>query len=193
MRKKQTTTSGMEWNTMLGLTQRLKRDKLYRDYLLITIGCYFGLRIGDLLLLRWEDLIEKDEFVLTERKTKKSRHITVNQNVIYAINFCSNELKFKNVYNSRDYIFANRWGSPITISYVNKRLKTVFTKYHVLVKNPSSHTLRKTFGKRVYESDNKSERALVYLSEIFSHSSIAITRRYIGITQEQIANVYLQL
>lgn len=193
MKKKLTTTSGIEWNSMLGLTQRLKRDKLYRDYLLITVGCYFGLRIGDLLSLRWEDLIEKDEFVLTERKTKKSRRITVNQNVTEAINFCSNELKSKNTYNSRDYIFANRWGSPITISYVNKRLKKIFSKYHVLVKNPSSHTLRKTFGKRVYEADNKSERALIYLSEIFSHSSIAITRRYIGITQEQIADVYLSL
>jgi integrase len=90
-------------------------------------------------------------------------------------------------------MFANRWGGAVTISYVNKRLKLIFKKYQVVVNNPSSHTLRKTFGKRVYESDNKSERALIYLSEIFSHSSIAITRKYIGITQEQIADVYMSI
>ena len=90
-------------------------------------------------------------------------------------------------------MFANQWGGSVTVSYVNKRLKFLFDKYNVLVKNPSSHTLRKTFGKRVYESDNKSERALIYLSEIFSHSSIVITRKYIGITQEQIADVYLSI
>ncbi len=56
MRKKQTATSGMDWNTMLGLTQRLKQDEMYRDYLLITVGCYFGLRIGDLLKLRWGEV-----------------------------------------------------------------------------------------------------------------------------------------
>jgi integrase len=193
MKKKQTATSGMEWNTMLGLTQRLKQDKEYRDYLLITVGCYFGLRIGDLLSLRWSDLLNKQDLVLTEHKTGKPRKITINPRVTEAVDFCSNEQRLQDRFNPDSYIFANRWGSPVGISYVNKRLKVIFKKYHVSVKNPSSHTLRKTFGKRIYESDNKSERALVYLSEIFSHSSIAITRRYIGITQEQIANVYLNL
>ncbi len=193
MRKKQTATSGMDWNTMLGLTQRLMQDELYRDYLLITIGCYFGLRIGDLLKLRWCDIADKDELVLTEEKTGKRRKITINAKVSEAVNLCLNEHRLEDGFNENGYMFSNRWGASITISYVNKRLKYLFAKYHVSVKNPSSHTLRKTFGKRVYESDNKSERALIYLSEIFSHSSIAITRKYIGITQEQIADVYMSL
>ncbi|MBL7935987.1 MAG: tyrosine-type recombinase/integrase [Bacteroidia bacterium] len=193
MRKKQTTTSGMDWNTMIGLTQRLKKDELFRDYLLITIGCYFGLRIGDLLSIKWSDLIGKNEFVIIEQKTKKNRRITINPNVIKALDLVSNELRLKNKFNENDYVFANRWGDKITISYINKRLKFIFKKYNVSVMNASSHTLRKTFGKRVYESDAKSERSLIYLSEIFSHSSISTTRRYIGITQEQIADMYLSL
>jgi integrase len=193
MKKRQTATSGLEWNTMIGLTQRLKQDKLYRDYLLITIGCYFGLRIGDLLGLKWIDIIDKTELVLIEQKTKKSRRITINPNVSKAVNLCSNEQNFKNEFNENAFIFSNRWGGQLTISYINKRLKFVFKKYNVTVKNPSSHTLRKTFGKRIYESDNKSERALVYLSEIFSHSSISTTRKYIGITQEAISDLYMNL
>lgn len=193
MRKKQTATSGMDWNSMIGLTQRLKQDKLYRDYLLITIGCYFGLRIGDLRSIRWKDVLDKSELTITEEKTKKQRRITINQNVTNAINFCSNEHKLKNKFNENGFIFSNKWGGSLTISYINKRLKFLFTKYNITVRNASSHTLRKTFGKRIYESDNKSERALVYLSEIFSHSSISITRRYIGITQEAIADMYMSL
>ena len=193
MRKKQTATSGMDWNAMLGLTQRLKQDRMYRDYLLITVGCYFGLRIGDLLKLRWNDIAGKSELILTEEKTGKRRKITINAKVGEAVNLCFKEHRLKPNFNENGYMFANRWGAPITISYVNKRLKFLFAKYHVSVQNPSSHTLRKTFGKRVYESDNKSERALIYLSEIFSHSSIAITRKYIGITQEQIADVYMSI
>jgi len=181
----------MEWNTMIGLTQRLKQDNKYRDYLLITVGCYFGLRIGDLLSLRWCDVMDKSELVLTEQKTGKIRKITINRKVSDAINQCLN--KHQKGFNLETPLFANRWGSGLTISYVNKRLKAIFKKYDVRVQNPSSHTLRKTFGKRVYEADNKSERALVYLSEIFSHSSISTTRRYIGITQEQIADMYLSL
>jgi site-specific recombinase XerD len=143
--------------------------------------------------LRWSDVAGKDELGLAEEKTSKHRKITINAKVREAVNLCLNEHRLKNTFNENGYMFANRWDAPVTISYVNKRLKCLFTKYHVSVQNPSSHTLRKTFGKRVYESDNKSERALIYLSEIFSHSSIAITRKYIGITQEQIADVYMSI
>jgi len=193
MRKKQTATSGMEWNTMIGLTQRLKQDALYRDYLLITIGCYFGLRIGDLLLIKWKDILDKTELVILEKKTKKERRVTINPLVNQAVNFSLINLRLKSEISEDGYIFANRWGDKLSISYINKRLKFIFRKYNVTVRNASSHTLRKTFGKRIYEADARSERALVYLSEIFSHSSISTTRRYIGITQEAIADMYMNL
>jgi integrase len=183
----------MDWNTMIGLTLQLKQDQLFRDYLLITIGCYFGLRIGDLLSIRWSDIIDKTEFVLIEQKTKKNRRITINPNVSKAVDLVSNELRLKNKFNENDYIFANRWGDKITISYINKRLKFIFKKYNVSVMNASSHTLRKSFGAHVFLKDSKSERSLIYLSEIFSHSSIATTRRYIGLTQEEIADIYISL
>lgn len=188
--RKNTTSSGMDWDAMLGLTQRLKQDRKYRDYLLITLGCYFGLRIGDLLKLRWKDVLGKNELMLVESKTKKVRRITINPKVAETLDFCS---IYRKSNDENVYLFANRWGDPVTVSYINKKLKSLFNTYGVRVQNSSSHTLRKTFGKRIYESDNRSERALVYLSEIFSHSSISITRKYIGITQEQIADMYLGL
>ena len=193
MIKRQTTTSGMEWNTMIGLTDRLKRDGHHRDYLLITMGCYFGLRISDLLSIKWKDVLEQDELLIKESKTKKHRKITINEKVKEAIDFCSNELRLKNCLIEDQYILVNRWGGQLTISYINKRLKVLFIKYNVKVQNASSHTLRKTFGKRIFEMDNQSERSLIYLSEIFGHSSSSITRRYIGITQEKIADVYMNL
>jgi integrase len=178
---------------MIGLSARLKQDELYRDYLLITLGCYFGLRISDLLSIRWDDLIDKTELVLVEQKTKKNRKITFNPTVIQAVNFCSNELKLKNQFDKNYFVFSNRWNERISVSFINKRLKYIFIRYNVKVQNASSHILRKTFGKRIYEADNKSERSLIYLSDIFSHSSISTTRRYIGITQEQIADMYMSL
>ena len=77
MKKKQTATSGMEWNTALGLAQRLKEDRQTRDYLLIVVGCYFGLRIGDLLSLRWSDVLGK-----TEVQAGESRR---NENVQFSL------------------------------------------------------------------------------------------------------------
>ncbi len=188
-----TTTSGMDWNVMLGLTHRLKHDRNMKFYLLILTGCYFGLRAGDLLNLRWSDLLDKDDFTVKEQKTGKLRKITVNPAVKDALIHVSRELTKVGRYVEDDYVFANRWGAPLTISYVNKQLHKIFPKYSVKVQNPSTHTLRKTFGRRIWEMDNKSERSLIYLSEIFSHNSIATTRKYIGVTERQIADVYLKL
>lgn len=183
----------MDWNTMLGLTHRLKQDRNQKFYLLILAGCYFGLRAGDLMKLRWCDLLGKDDFTIKEQKTGKLRKITVNPAVKEALTYVSTELTKVGSYAEDDYVFANRWGAPLTISYVNKQLHKIFPKYRVKVQNPSTHTLRKTFGRRIWEMDNKSERSLIYLSEIFSHNSIATTRKYIGVTERQIADVYLKL
>lgn len=188
-----TTTNGMDWNVMLGLTHRLKQDGNHKFYLLILTGCYFGLRAGDLLNLRWCDVLDKDDFTLKEQKTGKLRKITINPAVKDALVFVSRELTRVGRYAEDDYIFDNRWGAPVSISYVNKQLHKIFPKYNVRVQNPSTHTLRKTFGRRIWEMDNKSERSLIYLSEIFSHNSIATTRKYIGVTERQIADVYLKL
>jgi len=193
MKNRRTTTSGVDWNLMIGLSQRLLQDKLYRDYMLILVGSYFGLRISDLLQLRFCDIEGKTEIILNEQKTGKQRKITINPKVNEAIMNVVDVYRRQGRYRAEDYLFANRWGGIITISYVNRRLKYIFSRYQVNVQNPSSHTLRKTFGRRCWEADNKSERALVYLSEIFSHSSISITKRYIGITEQQIADVYMSL
>jgi len=98
----------------------------------------------------------------------------------------------------QDLIFIyNRKGADtqkhISIVAANKRIKKVFERYRIKAKNPSSHTLRKTFGRRVYEYYNCSEDALIKLSQIFNHSNVAITRRYIGITKEMIDDIYLSI
>ena len=59
--------------------------------------------------------------------------------------------------------------------------------------NISSHTLRKTFGRRVYNNNNESEKALIYLSEMFNHTSLAVTRLYLGIRQEELNEIYMNL
>ena len=95
-----------------------------------------------------------------------------------------------------DFVFTDKKSQinkPISVQAANKRIKKVFTQFEIDAANPSSHTLRKTFGMRVYEKYGQSENALITLSQIFNHSSIAMTRKYIGITQEKIKAVYLNL
>ncbi len=178
---------------MLGLCAELKRDGLHRDYLLIIMGCHFGLRISDLLKLTWKDVYNQESMIIKEGKTGKQRKINLHERVHEALDFCKPHL-FTGPDLTIDHpILANRWGCTLTVSYVNKRLKWIFSRYRIKTQNASSHTLRKSFGKRVYEQNGETDKALVFLSEIFGHSNTAITRRYLGITQEEIADAYLKL
>ena len=69
--KGQMTKAGyLEWDSMLVLLQKLERDQQYKFELLIAVGCFTGLRISDILKLRWTDVYEKEELVLTEGKTR---------------------------------------------------------------------------------------------------------------------------
>ena len=48
-----------------------------------------------------------------------------------------------------------------------------------------------TFGRQVYKMNGENSKlALVKLMELFNHSSIAITKRYLGLRQKEILQTY---
>ena len=188
-----TVCTGIELNSLLGLLVRLKKAKRNREYLLIATGAYLGLRASDLFNLRWSDVLDKDEVTITEKKTGKARLLSINSSLNEILTCVSKDLQRQGKFDIDAYLFANRNGGKVSIQYINRLLKKTFYDYGIKTQNASTHTLRKTFGKRVWEMDGKSERSLIYLSQIFNHSSISITRRYIGIVQEDIRDIYLNL
>ena len=63
------TSNAMDWDTMLSLVRKLYRDGDYRMSLLIGCGCFFGLRISDILTLTWSMLLDGEKFTIYEKKT----------------------------------------------------------------------------------------------------------------------------
>jgi integrase len=183
----------IEWEKLQALTQKLERDGDYKFTLLITIGMFTGLRISDILRLKWFDLLDNDHIEIIERKTKKIRKIQINKQLQETIS----RIKVKVVpHDINEFIFLNRFCTkPITPQYVNFKLKLLMKKYQV-VKNITaikSHSLRKSFGRRVWENNEKSEKGLIMLNEIFNHSNIKTTKIYLGIRDREIEDVYQNL
>ncbi len=181
----------MDWNEAMQVIDRMAADGKHRDALLIAAGCYLGLRVSDLLRLRWIDLLT-DEFVLTEQKTGKSRTLRVNANLQKFAAACRKALGHPV---ADSFIFvAEGKDKPVTRQAVDKILKMAKMRYHIKsAKNFSSHSLRKTFGRRVWlqECDRgRGDEALLLLADVFGHSNIAITKRYLGIRKEEILSVY---
>jgi integrase len=193
LKGQKTTSSHVEWNDIVSLILKLERDKEYKFALLISVGCYTALRISDILSLKFSDLLWKDHFTIIEKKTKKSRTITINNDLKDILSRCYIGM---GISDSHQPIFLNRFGNNvITIQYVNRRLKELMTKYRV-VKDTSvikSHSLRKTFSSHVWDRNGNSDRSLVLLSEVLNHANISTTKIYLSIRQEEIGEIYQNL
>ncbi len=183
----------LDWNEAMSLIEQLKDDARYRDAMLIASGCFLGLRISDLLRLRWSQLFN-EKLVLSEKKTGKERVLRVNPKLKELASECLCELE---VDDPREFVFGSRkYGqySPMTRQMAFKILKNCKTQYKLKSADTfSTHSLRKTFGRRVWQQEcdkGRGDQALLLLQDVFGHSSVAITKRYLGIRQDEILSVY---
>jgi len=168
----------------------LMDPKKTRIGFLIILGVNVGLRISDLLSRKHSDFIglnPGDSIRVLERKSQKWRIVTLNRKVIDAYRIL---LTMIGQPDPEEEIFRSQKQTTYHIASINEILKTEFRGVAPQI---SSHSLRKSFGRHVYELNGRNEDALVYLSEIFNHKSQAVTRRYLGIRQEEIGNIYLNL
>lgn len=179
----------MSWDDFRSLISKLERDRDYKFCLLITIGVFTGLRISDLLQLRFIQFENTDILTIQEKKTKKLRRIKINSDLQEIVQRIKGKMRISD---SKQYIFLNKYGTkPFDRSYANVKLKEIFKRYDINIEsNVSSHMFRKTLGNRVLKLNNYSNEAVILLMELFSHSSPAITRRYLGLREKEILDVY---
>ena len=183
-----TTSDALNWNDALNLIHRLYKDGDYRLSLLVGCGCFFGLRISDLRTLRWNMLLEGKTFELHEKKTGKYRVVKINQDFQKHIQECYEAL---GITNPEEYCFLSSKKVVFSTQRINVLLKGIKQRYNLKVGNFSTHTLRKTFGRKVVAmAGENAEVALIKLMELFNHSSLAITKRYLGLRQEELLENY---
>jgi integrase len=102
-----TTTSYLEWNEFTSLIHRLERDGEFKFALLIALGTFTGLRISDLLTLRYSDFGNGDILKLKEGKTGKERSIKINKDLREIIERIKNKFAIED---TSQLIFLNKYG-----------------------------------------------------------------------------------
>lgn len=195
------TTSYLPWKTAQSLLKLLQADGQHNTALMCAAGFYFGLRIGDILNLTWGEVLA-ERFTVREEKTrkrkKKPRIISVHPDFKLIAQAAFDAIPERRKPKDTDFVFVSQEArgnrkKPISKVAAIKRFRVALERYGIETANPSTHTLRKTFGRRVWEMCGETDAALVKLSKVFRHSSVEITRIYLGITEEEIAEVYLSL
>lgn len=164
------------WDLILDMQDFLFQKKNKRDYVLFLFGLYSGLRISDILPLKVRDVKNKAHIHFREEKTGKEKRIPINDDLKGPIREYIKDMQ------PWEYIFKSTRGSknkPITRQRVWQILNEL-AEYFNYDDPIGCHTLRKTFGYWMYQ-DSKDAASIM---DIFNHSDISVTKRYIGVTQD---------
>lgn len=163
-----------------------------RNYTLIVMGLNTAFRIGDLLELRWQDVcrangILRRHIYVEEQKTEKNRVVPINSALRTALEayrlVCQNPAP-------SDYLFpGGRCKSKPLSRYQAYRIVRNAARECGLSEHISCHSLRKTFGYHAWKQGTPP----AMLMDLYNHSSYQITKRYLGIEQDERDQVYLNI
>ncbi|MDY5577080.1 MAG: tyrosine-type recombinase/integrase [Lachnospiraceae bacterium] len=164
-----------------------------RNQAMIVLGLNTALRINDILHITWRNIFDfenekiKDHLNIKERKTGKQNRIAINQQSKDALMLL---LDGQKPVIPEGYLFQSRKGcnQPLSRSQAYRIVKkaAVYAGYPESV---SCHSLRKTFGYYAWQQG----AAPAVLMSIYNHSSYQITKRYLGIEQDDKDSVFLNI
>lgn len=175
-----------------------QRQIASRNKMLFIIGINLGIRASDLCGLKYSFFMNndgtfKDFYSLQPKKTRKTKKFVklyFNQSVKKAITDYIEEYPFEDI---DAYLFKSRKGDGSLSERGLWKIIVDATADAGIDKNVGSHTLRKTFGRFVFHNAEDKNKALVILQTIFNHSSPAITSKYIGLTDDEVSDVFNNL
>jgi integrase len=174
----------------------LRGQRRYRDLLLFVVGINTALRVSDLLKLQIGDFVElggkiKSRFWIREEKRGKRNEVIINDSIqetlteyLAAYPAVSNTTDHFVFFNTRSGDFAD----PIKRGQAWKFISAICEEVG-LRGNYGTHTLRKTWGYHARLSGVD----LALIMHQLNHNSLTYTKRYIGITDDELEAVVRKL
>ena len=157
-----------------------------RNGALVTLCVHTALRISDILRLNYNDVYDEEGHVrksitIREKKTGKTKIIALNKKVVAAL-----AAHLSNAVPGAPLVLNIRTGNAISRIQAYRIIRAAAHAVKI-PQNVSCHSLRKTFGYHAW----KGGTSPAVIMDIYNHSSLAVTKRYLGVTQDDKNAVYL--
>ena len=162
----------------LGLRDRALLETLYAT----------GIRVSELINLKFTDLHEELKLIKVFGKGSKERLIPISKVALSWIDSYKEKVRdplILKVGKNTDFIFLNSRGGSLTRQAVWQIIKH-YCKMAGIQKNVTPHTLRHTFATHLLENGAD----LRVVQEILGHSDISTTQIYTNLSQKHIIQVY---
>jgi integrase/recombinase XerD len=157
------------------IKQLLSVLKKPRDRALILILLRTGMRIGELLNTKVQDLNFKEQYIeiFEAQKNRVGRVVYLSKDAQAAL---KKWLKLKN--SQTDYLFYGHRGRPLCYEAAREVFKKYLDKAQLSQKPYTLHCLRHTFASEMLNAG----MSLQSLQDLLGHSCIEMTRRYARLT-----------
>ena len=174
----------------------LRGQKRFRDLLLFVVGINAALRVSDLLQLRINHFLDeqgriKRRFWIKERKRGKRQEVVINTSIREALD--EYLVAYPDIGDDKDnFVFFNSkakdYSQPIKRGQAWKSITSICLDVS-LSGNFGTHSLRKTWG---YHARMQGVDLALIMHKL-DHESIAYTKRYLGITDDELQAVAQRL
>ena len=188
---------------ILTLESHLVELRRFRDRMLLIVGTNVGYRITELLTWTVGQVLTRDRDIVREvtvsrarlkggsgvhKRSVSSRRVVLNQRARGAVRDYIASLD--RIPSATDFLFQSREGEnrPLHRSQAHRILKTLCRACGIDTSRISTHSLRKTFVRAVYDA---SHCDLIKTQRIVGHASPLITARYLETTQSDLDDLVL--
>lgn len=162
----------------------LKTKHNIRDWALWTVGVCMGIRISDLLALKFKNVLDergeiRDRVKIYEQKTGKINNILITEAAADALTKYLNSLKWK--YDPDGYLFYSKKTGGKLYEECGWRIIAQAGKYLKLPLNIGSHTMRKSFANIAACVDKSviDMNSITKIQGLLNHSDAKTTMRYL--------------
>lgn len=167
----------------------LKEDKKQTEHLLFTVAINSGLRVSDLVTLKFGDLWTEEG-----RPQRRVRCKTTKTGawVEFQVNAAIQEAMAL-------YAKEGQLGEPtarvfpVTERTVTRWVKCWCQQVGLEAGHYSAHTLRKTYAYQLWTQNGKTHEALTVVQKTLGHKTPGTTLDYLGISREQIEAMQAEL
>ena len=171
----------------------LRGKRRYRDLLLFTVGINTALRISDLLQLQVKHFIDEEgrirkRFWIRERKRGKRQEVVINQSIREAMGEYLEAFPAYVEGPDHPLFFNPKTHAPIKRGQAWKFITSICEEVG-LSGNFGTHSLRKTWG---YHARMQGVDLALIMYKL-NHNSIAYTKRYLGITDDELQAISQKL
>ena len=160
----------------------------HRNRAIIEVLFSCGLRVSELVSLRWSQLYADEKYLRIVGKGSKERLVPISDRALHEIdNYLPWRQQLKIKPGEEDYVFLNRRGAHLTRTMILIMLKRQAQEAGI-TKTISPHTLRHSFATALLEGGAD----LRVIQALLGHESIGTTEIYTHISMQTLRREVLQ-